>query len=234
MNNWLRTAHDWLLPRHCLLCLGPAETIDLCSGCRGDLPHIPNPCAGCAVPLAAGRLCARCARRRSPFGAVHIPFIYAPPVTSLIHGLKFRHRLQAASVLGELLADHLESANSQLPPVLLPVPLHPRRQRQRGFNQAVEIARPLAERFELSLCPRAARRIRDTAAQSGLEDAASRRRNVRGAFSVDAAALKNVRQVAVVDDVVTTGATVMALAAALRRAGIVRLTLISVARAGGA
>ncbi len=231
MNNWLKIAHEWLLPRHCLLCLGPATDIDLCAACRDALPRIENPCSSCGAPLATGRLCARCLKSPLNFHRVCIPYRYAGPVPTLIHALKFRHRLAAASVLGELLAQSLKGARPGLPQCLVPVPLHPRRQRQRGFNQSMEIARPLSARLGIPIAPRLARRIRATAAQTGLVGANARERNLRGAFALEKNLFKDLTHVAIVDDVVTTGATVRSLALTLKCAGVSRVELWSVARA---
>ena len=131
-------------------------------------------------------------------------------------------------MLGELLADALEAAQVPRPEMLVPVPLHPHRLRTRGYNQALELARPVARRLALPLQVRAARRQRDTAAQSGL-GAVARRRNVRGAFAVDAAVAG--RRVALVDDVVTTGHTVRELARAVVAAGAERVEVWCLARA---
>ena len=231
MNNWLNIAHEWLLPRHCLLCLGPATGIDLCAACRHALPRIENPCTSCGAPLPAGSLCARCLKSPLSFHRVCIPYRYAGPVPMLIHALKFRHRLAAASVLGRLLAQSLKASNHALPQCLVPVPLHPRRQRERGFNQSLEIARPLSAHLGIPLAPRLARRIRATEAQTGLVGAEARQRNMRGAFAIKQGREASLTHVAIVDDVVTTGATVRSLALALKCAGIDRIELWCVARA---
>lgn len=231
MNNWLRNAHEWLLPRHCLLCLGPASNIDLCPACRSALPRVQNPCRGCGAPLTAGECCARCLNSPPAFHRVHIPYLYAGPTAALIHALKFRHRLAAAAVLGTLLGEQLDGKPGPRPQRIVPVPLHPKRQRERGFNQAMEIARVLSLRLEIPLTPRVARRIRATAAQSTLSGAKPRRVNMRGAFVAESEALESTHHLAIVDDVVTTGATANALALALKSAGVTRIELWSVARA---
>ena len=232
VNKWLKIGHDWLLPHHCLLCLGAATRIDLCSGCRHTLPRIQNPCSGCGVPLHTASRCLRCLKSPPPFDRVRIPYLYAGPASALIHALKFRRRLAAATVLGNLLAEHVEGEGLCRPQCLVPVPLHPNRQRERGFNQSLEIARPLAARLDIPIAPRLAKRIRPTAAQSSLQDADARRRNLRGAFSADSRACGPMDHVAIVDDVVTTAATAIALTVALKGAGVTRVELWSVARAG--
>lgn len=206
--------------------------MDLCADCRNALPRIENPCPGCGIPLRSATRCLRCLNSPPPFEHVRIPYLYAEPVTGLIHALKFRRRLAAASVLGRLLAEYLEGPDLCLPQCIVPVPLHPKRQRERGFNQSMEIARPLSDRLDVPVAPRLARRTRPTVPQSSLRGADSRRRNMRGAFSVQTKAAAGIGHVAIVDDVVTTGATVGALALALKSAGVTRIQLWCLARAG--
>ncbi|HEY5791083.1 MAG TPA: ComF family protein, partial [Gammaproteobacteria bacterium] len=147
----------------------------------------------------------------------------------LVTGLKFHGQLAGARLLGGLLAEQLAGDPGPWPQALLPVPLHPRRLRQRGFNQALELARPLARELGLALLPDACVRRRDTAAQSGLERAA-RRRNVRGAFALPRPL--GLHHVALVDDVMTTGQTLEALARVLREDGVEQVEVWCVARAG--
>jgi len=172
-------------------------------------------------------VCGRCGDR-PPFAATRAAYLYAPPLDRLVQELKFAGRLGHARLLGELLAAHLQAVGTPPPEMVIPVPLHPRRLRTRGYNQARELARPVARRLDVPLCAHAARRLRDTAAQSDL-DAAARRRNVRGAFAVDAGVAG--RRVALVDDVVTTGNTVTELARALVAAGAERVEVWCLARA---
>ncbi|MDX1512177.1 MAG: ComF family protein [Gammaproteobacteria bacterium] len=232
MNNWLEIAQDWLLPRQCALCAGDAGNSALCRRCVARLPRITNACRGCGLPLPHGRLCGGCVGRHRPFRSVRIPFRYEPPLSALILALKFDARLEVAAPLAGLLLAELERSSGALPALVVPVPLHPARVRRRGYNQALEIARPLAAALGIGLAPHLVYRQRNTTAQSGLPNPAARRRNVRGAFavSVDAAAAPP-QSVALVDDVVTTGATVRELARVLTRAGVARIDLWFVARA---
>jgi ComF family protein len=231
VNNWLRIVHDWLLPRICLLCLGPTRGFDLCAGCRQALPRIIKACKGCGIPLTSGARCGRCLKRPPPFDRVAIPYVYAPPLSQLIQTLKFHRQLAAAAPLGILLANHLVLTEAPLPERIVPVPLHPARQRTRGFNQAMEIARPLSARLGVALAPRLVTRLKPTVPQTELRSPADRRHNVRGVFTINTKRMGVLRHVAIVDDVVTTGATTMELARALRRAGAKRVDLWSVSRA---
>ncbi|NIR60176.1 MAG: ComF family protein [Gammaproteobacteria bacterium] len=178
------------------------------------------------APHAA--LCGRCLRRPPPFERALAVFRYASPLDELVKALKFHGRLAHARLLGELLAAAAAGLPGPLPQGLIPVPLHRTRLAERGFNQALEIARPVARALDIPLAPGAARRLRPTAAQTGLEPR-QRRANVRGAFAI--ARLPPVRHVAIVDDVMTTGHTAAELARALRRTGVRRVEVWCVARA---
>jgi ComF family protein len=228
--NWTRNIQALLYPPRCTLCDGDgAEDLDLCAGCRADLPRLRHACARCAAALprsAAVDLCPDCLRRPPPFTAAHAPLHYAPPADWLIVQLKFHRRLSHARLLGALLASH--TADSERPEALIPMPLHRRRWRERGYNQAAEIAIETGRRLGVPVWRNAARRIRATAPQTELP-AAKRRANVRGAFA--AASLVADRHVAIVDDVATTGHTAAELARTLLTAGARRVDLYCAARA---
>jgi len=147
----------------------------------------------------------------------------------LLRQLKFHQQLHLAPLLGGLLADGLAVRETALPESLLPVPLHPQRIRERGYNQSLEVARVVAQRLGITLNPGLCVRQKATAPQTAL-DGKARRRNLRGAFCVQAGTLP--RHVAVIDDVVTTGATVRELAQTLRQSGIDTVEIWACARAG--
>ncbi len=211
----------------CILCVGPADRRDLCADCATDLPWNRRACDACARPIPHGHRCGPCLRRPPPQARTVAPLRYAFPVDRLIVALKFSSHLPAGRVLGEVLAESIGAEPD--PDVLVPVPLHPRRLRERGFNQAIEIARPVSRALRIPLRTRWCTRVRATAPQSDLEGKA-RRRNVRGAFTADARVAG--LHVAVIDDVYTTGSTIAAVATALRRAGAARVDAWCVARAG--
>ncbi len=209
-----------LLPAHCLACGEPGEAgRDLCAACHAALPRIACACRRCAIPLATPGTCGRCLRREPPLHAVHAAFVYAAPLDRLLPRYKFHHDLAAGRLLAGLMASALSGV--ERPGLLVPVPLHPGRLRERGYDQALELARPLATALQLPLDASLLRRHRPTAAQSDL-GAMARRRNLRGAFIVrPRRPLPD--HVALVDDVMTTGATLHAAALALRRAGVRRV-----------
>jgi ComF family protein len=180
-------------------------------------------CRCCALPLAdaeaAGAVCGACLSGPPPLDAVHAACLYAAPVDRLLPRFKFHEDLAA----GRLLAQVMTEAFTELPrpDALVPVPLHRARLRRRGYDQALELAKPLARALHVPLRDDLLRRVRATAAQSE-RDAAARRRNVRGAFAV-VPGVTLPRHVVLVDDVMTTGATLHAAARALRRAGVERI-----------
>lgn len=215
------------MPPVCVLCGARAPGLDLCAACRSDLPFQDRACLRCALPLDTGEVCGRCLRQPPVFdGAVSV-FNYAPPVDEMLQRLKFGRELIHARILGALMAEDLARRTVCLPQVVIPVPLHHRRLAGRGFNQALELARPIAARLGLPLDPYHCLRVRATGEQSRL-GAGARRRNVQDAFRVRGGV---VRDVALVDDVMTTGHTVAAMAQALRRAGARRIVVWVCARA---
>jgi ComF family protein len=222
-----------LYPPLCLVCRAPGHGgLDLCAGCRAELPWFCHGCAACArvLPEGAGPLCGACLRRPPPFHVTRALFHYAPPVDRLVAGLKYRSRLSHARLLGDLWAEAL-TLTGPAPELLLPVPLHPARLRERGFNQALELARPLGRRLGVSVASGLVERAVPTRPQQGLRGR-ERRRNVRSAFALSPALVSAPpRHVALVDDVMTTGSTVGELARVLRRAGVERVEVWVLARA---
>ena len=222
---------SFLYPSTCVLCgMKGAGGRDLCAECFAELPWNRHPCPRCAVPLPADAdtpLCGECIKRPPSWDEAKSPLTYGFPVDKLVQHFKFSGELATGRLLGEVLADYL-AAGTDRPDCIVPVPLHPSRLRERGFNQAVELARPLARRLKtkvrLDLCAR----TRATEVQSKL-DAAERRKNVKDAFAVSG----NVQgmHLALLDDVVTTGTTMEELSHALRDAGARRIAVWSVCRA---
>lgn len=220
-----------LLPPTCLLCGAAGQPRrDLCADCQQDLSRPVWPCLLCGLPMrsSADRLCARCLRHPPVWDSLFAAFRYASPLDQLVFRLKYQGRLDAARLLGELFAESASASRLPRPDCLLPVPLHPQRLAERGFNQALELARPVARRLGLPLAAGDVSRVHRTLPQSGL-NAAKRRRNLRNAFV--AGSLLRGRHVAILDDVVTTGSTVAALTRALRKAGARRVDVWALARA---
>lgn len=218
---------DSLLPQVCQLCGGSARGMALCAACARDLPWNRPCCPRCAQPQTYDHPCAACAKQPPGFDSAWCPLRLESPVHASIHRLKYRAGFLQADVLGQLMATHLARRAAPLPQVLLPVPLHAGRLRWRGYNQAVEIARILVRALPVRLDLEGARRLRRTEDQIG-KTAAQRRRNVKGAFTVsrDLGGL----HIALLDDVMTTGATLEELARVCRKAGAARIEAWAAAR----
>ena len=228
--NWIKRLQTGLFPRACRLCLTPAGQGDeLCPACHRELPWLTHSCSGCAIPLPTethATLCPQCQKKPSQLDHCQALFGYMEPIDQWIQQLKFRQDLTAARLLGELLAQQVPANSNDRPVNLLPVPLHRSRLRTRGYNQALEIARPLV-RKGYPLQPAVCRKHKATAAQSDLP-ARERRRNVHGVFSVTRPLQGE--NFLLVDDVLTTGATLNELARTLKNAGAERVEAWVIAR----
>ncbi len=204
------------MPPICVLCARAAETgRDLCLACEQELPYITTSCRQCAIPMPQNGICGQCQQHSPAFDSAHALFHYAEPVDYLVQQLKFNNKLYLARLLAQLMLQR-EQQKLPTPDVVIPVPLHRARLRQRGFNQALELARPIAKAMALPLMPGLCRRQQPTPAQTGL-DAEARRRNLKNAFVVDD--LGDYRHPLIVDDVMTTASTAEMMAKALKKAG---------------
>jgi ComF family protein len=214
-----------LLPCTCLLCGTPAPGV-LCAACAADLPLLgEHACPRCALPLAApAHACGACLKSAPNYAATHAALRYAFPVDRLVHMLKFGHRLASADFfVARMLAGPQPSGT-----LIVPVPLSRERLRERGFNQAVEIARPLARALGLPLDVACLVRTRDTLPQSRLPWRA-RQGNLRHAFACTRDLTG--QSVIVVDDVMTSGTTLAAVARILKDHGATRIENWVAARA---
>ncbi len=199
----------------CVLCGAGKTPAGLCGSCLAELPALPSAaCSVCAAPLASGDTCGPCLARPPRFDGVTAVYVYDFPVDALVRAYKYGGDLRLARLLGQALAQRI-CAEAE---VIVPMPLAPDRLRRRGYNQALLIAREIARLRGLPVWAHACRRVIDTPPQA-LLPWRERASNVRGAFVCDADL--HGRRVAVVDDVLTTGATLNELARNLKRAGAV-------------
>jgi len=230
-----------LFPGKCMLCLGATQRrLDLCRACEADLPTTPNPCLRCGQQtLAAAPVCHLCQLTPPPFRRTFSAFAYSSPVDQLISEFKNNHQRRVGHVLAVVLAQRYqrwrlqqEQQQEQVAAtagvdLLVPMPLHENRQRQRGFNQANDISLQIGHQSAIAVDAGLCRRIKETAAQKGLS-ATARQKNIQQAFVVSRR-LSGLR-VAIVDDVLTTGATVAELSRMLLRAGARSVDIITLAR----
>lgn len=214
-----------LIAQDCVLC-GAASEVSLCPACTADLPCQPEAsCPICALPTPQGEVCGACLKRPPAFSHTLAAYSYGFPVDVLIHALKYGGNLSLAPLLAERLASL--ARKRECPDLLIPMPLHRTRLLERGFNQALEIGRTIAAELRIPVEVSACRRIRNTTGQTGLSWQ-ERRRNVRGAFVCDVDLTG--KRIAVLDDVMTTGATVDEVSRVLRRRGAADVSTWVVAR----
>jgi ComF family protein len=234
LQRWSRWVLPHVLPRDCALCNAPTANAHLCTECQLSLPQlIESPghslCARCALPSTSSQDCEGCRVRPFIFDRTLALWPYAYPVDRLVQHLKYHAHLHLADLFAEFLAVQLGSyAKDSNINLVVAVPLARTRLRSRGFNQSLEIARRVARRLDLPIALDAVVRETSTYHQAELPLAA-RHRNMRGAFVADARLLGC--RVAVIDDVMTTGATLEAMAQAIKQAGAVYVENWVIARA---
>jgi ComF family protein len=209
----------------CVLCDSPTETkLVLCQACLAELPYNQSACPYCAEPLLLEQKnsfipCQSCQQHPPICAKAHAPFLYDTAIRYLIIELKFNKQLLYAHLLGELLANDIQQhfSSSTLPNFLLPIPLHPQRLRKRGFNQAMEICRVLSKRLHIPILSKQLSKVHSTIPQAELS-AQQRQNNLKHSFQLKHT-LPNAR-IAIVDDVITTGATINEVAQLLRNSGL--------------
>ena len=225
----------WLKNKQpCLLCDEPADDIiPICTACETELPWLGDQCQTCALPLpGAGLYCGQCLKHPPAFERVIAPWTYNFPIDSLITRFKHSAKWPFGRLLAELLAQSVQhnfDNGLDRPDALVPVPLAKRRLRQRGFNQAAMLARWLGAGLDLACDEQLLLRTQDTDAQQEL-NADARHKNLRNAFALAANATVKGKHLALVDDVLTTGATTQALARLLVDAGAARVDVYCLAR----
>jgi ComF family protein len=214
------------LPQACALCTAASGDRMLCRACAAQMPRIAHACPQCALPSPHDLPCGACLAKAPPYAAAIAAWHYAYPADQLLQAFKYGGRLALAEPFAIALREAVHARAQPMPDCVIAMPLSPRRQRERGFNHAHEIGRRVASLTGVRLEP-ALRRTRDTPPQAGLT-LRERARNVRGAF--EATRCLGGLTVALVDDVMTTGATLAAATIAARAAGAVRVDAWIVAR----
>ena len=217
---------DALLPGSCLLCEADSHDALLCRACTTDLPHLSETtCPQCAMPTEHRTLCGACLKSPPHFDFALARFLYEFPVDRIIHALKYGHQLIVADWAAEQLATACRGRDISL---IMPLPLHPRRLRDRGFNQSAEIARGIGNRLNFPVDRSSLLRTRNTAPQATLP-LKERNGNVRGAFECR----RNLtgEHILLIDDVLTTGATASECARILHLHGARAITVAVLARA---
>ena len=225
--------YEWLknnlFPPHCALCLAPTTKHALCDGCHRDLPWLDDKqCSICALPLeTTDAICGGCLQHPPSFDQCKALFKYRSPIDKLISEFKYEANLATGALLTHMLVSHLSRSSTPIPDLLIPMPLHSSRLQERGFNQATMMATALSTHFNIKMDHHLCKRVRATGHQMGL-NARVRKKNLRNAFSCTQSVAD--KSIAIIDDVVTTGATVNELASTLRRAGARHIEVWCLAR----
>lgn len=232
VNNWLHIIQDYFIPPTCILCgQSGFNSQDICPLCFGDLQKNIHCCYRCAESFETAntlpQLCGHCLNQSPAFDESHVPFIHQGIIRYLIASLKFNKQFKNARLLGYLLANYL-TKTAEMPEFIIPVPLHKKRYKERGFNQSVEIAKTVSKILNVPVDTKLCIRARDTPHQVSLQ-AKQRQENIKHAFLVERSV--NIHHVAILDDVITTGATVNEIALTLKKAGVSRVDVWGCARA---
>lgn len=228
-----------LIPSPCIICgICCQNEISLCDFCHGELPWIDRSCYACGLALPDSGLeanyCAKCLLGPPPFNFCRGIFQYRQPVSKLISQFKFHGRTDIGFTLAELLAKEFvsEYADIPMPEYLVPVPLHQQRIRSRGFNQALEICKSITKASGIPIANNFVVKRKHTPPQSQLESAYKRKLNQKNAFFIATRNnLKNVNHIAIIDDVITTTATIRSIADTCKAYGIRRIDAWCLARA---
>ena len=224
----MKIFNDSIFTRSCPVCLTTVDIAGLCQNCLSNLVSIGHGCRICLTPMDRweNNICVRCSTG-VPFDRVVALSRYTPPLSDLICKLKYHHHVYLANVLGTLLANHINKQDHSLPELVIAVPLHKKRIQQRGFNQAVEIARAVAAQLHLKTDYRGIEKSKITPLQTTL-NSNQRHHNLKGAFRLRHSI--NAKSVAIIDDVMTTGATVSEIASLLKINGVHRVEVWVLAR----
>ena len=230
LQHMLHTILKTLWPTQCLLCRVTTPGKALCQPCLQTLPWNTTYCYRCGLSLHQPILCGACVTRPPTFDKTIALFRYEAPITQFITQLKFNKQLLYANLLGKLLRNYLLEKHCQdsLPDCIIPVPLHRIRLRQRGFNQALEIAKPISKKLKVPLALDLCQRIKNTQPQTELP-ATKRAQNIKNAFAMQSAL--SAKHIAIVDDVVTTGNTIRELSHLLQKNGAEKIEIWCCARA---
>lgn len=221
------TALDWIFPPVCGGCGKPGSR--WCHECQKNVPVIDgNVCDSCGTPQSAEGLCEACYRERPPYRALRSWLVFDDPIRSALHHLKYRRDVGLGDSLSAQMTDFIRGLGWPIE-VVVPIPLSQARRRERGYNQVALIAHPLSLALGLGYAPQALVRWKNTHSQVGLTRE-QRRENVRGVFRADPARIRG-KIVLLMDDVATTGSTLVAGAEALLEGGASQVYALTVARA---
>ncbi|MBT3812883.1 MAG: ComF family protein [Gammaproteobacteria bacterium] len=232
VNNWCNIIQYSLLPPSCILCGNRGmPCMDLCQPCYDGLLTVGNHCYCCARPFATDsinpHLCGKCQKHPPAFDRTYAPYFHQGAIRYLINHCKFSGAYKYSRLLGLLLADFLAN-NAELPELIIPVPLHPKRYRQRGFNQTLEIGKIIAQELSIPIDNNCCLHVKNSPHQISLSGK-QRHKNIKNAFQLKT--IPKAHHIAILDDVLTTGATANELARVIKASGVNRVDVWVCARA---
>ena len=227
LTHLLRQLYSNLLPVPCFLCGNPATQSMLCRHCEAELPQIDRSCTLCAMPLQQGLICGQCLKKPPRHQRAVTAFLYAEPIDRCISAFKYQQQLGFTKLFADKLLSQIQQ-NAELPDCIIPIPLHPKRLRKRGFNQAHELSKVLSQLLAIPVAMDTLYRVRHTPPQAALP-LKQRRRNIKNAFRCKSDSLP--ARIALVDDVYTTGITLDEAAKTLQRQGAEYIEVWTIARA---
>lgn len=216
-----------ILPKRCSICLLPSDA-GICQSCLPLLPWIEHGCNRCAAPLGSGGICGDCQSGKRPIERTVAPFRYRSPIARQVQLIKYHNRLDYVEGLAELLANAVIRQTVELPDAIVPIPLHKSRMRQRGYNQALLLANALSTQLGVPVATKLLIRPKATESQTSLNKK-QRRQNLQDAFAVTGS--ERYHSVALVDDVITSGATMTAAAKVLHQNGVSNINAWAIAKA---
>ncbi|KKN07417.1 hypothetical protein LCGC14_1067080 [marine sediment metagenome] len=217
-----------VFPIPCLLCGLPTEKEALCDGCINDLPTLQHACHLCSTPLSKGQICGRCLISPPIQQQSLSLFIYDSNVKRCISAFKYHQQIHLAKIFATLFIKQHKLDSTTLPDCIIPIPLHPKRLAERGYNQSALFCQQLSQQLHIATHSNYLTRIKNTSSQASL-NAKQRRKNMRDAFEVSCEGLPE--HVALVDDVMTSGATCSAAANELKKSGVKHIEVWTIARA---
>lgn len=208
--HWLE---QWIMPPRCVLSGEVGAGVDLSAAHIATLQRPQKVCPQCCEHSPDGKICGACLTSPPDYDLTQVGFYFQPPLVELVHQLKYGQEISHARLLTDLAIEYF--INNEIE-ALIAVPIHNHRRRERGFNQAELIAKQMAKSMRIPLLKNAVMRIKATPSQTGLSKV-KRQANLNSAFAVDKAKLDGYRRVALIDDVITTGATMQALAKVIKK-----------------
>lgn len=229
VNYWINFIQE-LFPQSCLLCAKEGKS-SICEDCLPSLPYNSDPCPRCGIPLKSEGddfVCGSCLSNPPSFDKTIAPLLYRPPIDQLLNQLKHQRKLENAKLLSQLFLNSLATRSVRVD-ALVPIPMHAKRYRQRGFNQSLEIARHISHRLKIPIALNLLEAAKHHSHQQGASKK-DRRHNIKGAFQAKDCTDKKISRIALIDDVITTGATADEAAKTLKQAGIEYVEVWAIAR----